>query len=93
MSSDDESSTARPEPRYQLRSNTQSFEPISLSSRSSHGTIKHPQHHRHLVQLLPGIQVTLHQQYIKVHLEGQISGVRLLLHLLSHHHRILRCKL
>jgi hypothetical protein len=35
MSSDDESTTARPEPRYQLRSNTQSFEPISLSSRSS----------------------------------------------------------
>jgi len=35
MSSDDESTTARPEPRYQLRSNTQSFESISLSSRSS----------------------------------------------------------
>jgi len=35
MSSDDESTTARPEPRYQLRSNTQSLEPISLSSRSS----------------------------------------------------------
>jgi hypothetical protein len=35
MSSDDESTTAQPEPRYQLRSNTQSFEPISLSSRSS----------------------------------------------------------
>ncbi len=35
MSLDDESSTARPEPRYQVRSNTQSFEPISLSSRSS----------------------------------------------------------
>ncbi len=35
MSLDDESITAHPEPRYQLRSNTQSFEPISLSSRSS----------------------------------------------------------
>ncbi len=35
MSSDDESTTTRPEPRYQLRSNTQSFESISLSSRSS----------------------------------------------------------
>jgi len=35
MSSDDESTTARPKPRYQLRSNTQSFEPISLSSRAS----------------------------------------------------------
>ncbi len=35
MSSDDESMTAQPEPRYQLRSNTQSFEPISLSSRAS----------------------------------------------------------
>ncbi len=35
MSSDDESSTARLEPRYHLRSNTQSFEPISLSSRFS----------------------------------------------------------
>ncbi len=35
MSSDDESTTARPEPKYQLRSNTQSFEPISLSSRAS----------------------------------------------------------
>ncbi len=35
MSSDDESTTIHPEPRYQLRSNTQSFEPISLSSRAS----------------------------------------------------------
>ncbi len=35
MSSDDESTTTHPEPRYQLRSNTQSFEPISLSSRAS----------------------------------------------------------
>ncbi len=35
MSSDDESSTTHPEPRYQLWSNTQPFEPISLSSRSS----------------------------------------------------------
>ncbi len=35
MSSDDESTTTQPEPRYLLRSNTQSFEPISLSSRSS----------------------------------------------------------
>jgi len=32
---DDESTTTHPEPRYQLRSNTQPFEPISLSSRSS----------------------------------------------------------
>jgi len=35
MSSDDESTIAQPEPRFQLRSNTQSFEPISLNSRSS----------------------------------------------------------
>jgi hypothetical protein len=35
MSSDDESTTVQLEPRYQLRNNTQSFEPISLSSRSS----------------------------------------------------------
>ncbi len=35
MSSDDESTTTHPEPRYQLRSNTQPFELISLSSRSS----------------------------------------------------------
>ncbi len=35
MSSDDESTTIHLEPRYQLRSNTQPFEPISLSSRSS----------------------------------------------------------
>ncbi len=35
MSSNDESTTVHPELRYQLRSNTQSFEPISLSSRSS----------------------------------------------------------
>ncbi len=35
MSSDDESTTTHPEPRYQLRSNTQPFEPISLSSQSS----------------------------------------------------------
>ncbi len=35
MSLDDESTIARPEPRYGLRSNTQSFEPIYLSSWSS----------------------------------------------------------
>jgi hypothetical protein len=35
MSSNDESTTAQPKPMYQLRNNTQSFEPISLSSRSS----------------------------------------------------------
>ncbi len=35
MSSDDESTTAQPKPRYQLWSNTQSLEPISLSSQSS----------------------------------------------------------
>jgi len=35
MSSDDESTIDRQEPRYQLQSNTQSFEPISLSSQSS----------------------------------------------------------
>jgi hypothetical protein len=58
------------------------------------GTIKRLQRHRHLVQLLPRIQVqvTLHQQYIRVHLEGLINGVCLLLHQLSHHHRIFCCK-
>ncbi len=35
MSSDDESITTQPEPKYQLRSNTQSFELISLRSQSS----------------------------------------------------------
>jgi hypothetical protein len=35
MSSNDESTTTQPEPKYQLQSNTQSFEPISLNSRSS----------------------------------------------------------
>jgi hypothetical protein len=35
MSSDDESTTTQPEPRYQLRSNTQSFELIFLSSQFS----------------------------------------------------------
>ncbi len=35
MSSDDESTTTHLEPRYQLWSNTQSFEPISLSSWAS----------------------------------------------------------
>ncbi len=35
MSLDDDSTTAQPKPRYQLRNNTQSFESISLSSRSS----------------------------------------------------------
>jgi hypothetical protein len=35
MFSDDESSITHPELRYQLRSNTQPFEPISLNSRSS----------------------------------------------------------
>ncbi len=52
--------------------------------------IKHLQCHHHQAQLPPGIQVqvTLHQRYIKVHLEGLISGV----HLLSHHHYIFRFK-
>jgi hypothetical protein len=35
MSSDDESTTTQPEPKYQLRSNTQSFKSIFLSSWSS----------------------------------------------------------
>jgi hypothetical protein len=35
MSSDDENTIAHIEPRYQLRTNTQPFESISLSSRSS----------------------------------------------------------
>jgi len=35
MSLDDESTIAHPKPRYQLGSNTESFESISLSSRSS----------------------------------------------------------
>ncbi len=35
MFSDDESTITHQEPRFQLRSNTQPFEPISLSSRSS----------------------------------------------------------
>ncbi len=35
MSSNDESTTAQLEPKYQLWNNTQSFEPIFLSSRSS----------------------------------------------------------
>jgi hypothetical protein len=35
MSSDDENNIARLEPRYQLQSNTQSFEPISLNSQFS----------------------------------------------------------
>jgi hypothetical protein len=58
------------------------------------GTIKHLQHHHHPVQFVPGIEVhvTLHQRYIRVHLEGLISGVCLLLHQLSHPHRIFRCK-
>ncbi len=57
-------------------------------------TIKRLQHYCHLVQLLPRIQVqvTLHQRYIKVHVEGLISGVRMLLHQLSHHHYILHYK-
>ncbi len=57
-------------------------------------TIKRLQHHCHLVQLLPGIQVqvTLHQQYIWIHLEVLIIGVHLPPHLLSHHHCIFRYK-
>ncbi len=53
-------------------------------------TIKHLKCHCHLVQLLPRIkvQVTLHQRYIRVHLERLISGVHLLSHQLSHHHYI-----
>jgi len=59
------------------------------------GTIKCLLCHHHLVQFLLGIQVhvTLHQLYIKVHLEGLISGVRPLPHLLSHYHHIFHCKL
>ncbi len=66
-----------------------------LCARDLHnGTIKHLQRHRHPIQLLLWIQVqvTLHQQYIKVHLEGLINGVHLLPHQLSHHHRIFHCK-
>ncbi len=57
-------------------------------------TIKRLQHHRHVVQILLGVQVqvTLHQWYMRVHLEGLINGVHMLLHQLSHHHCILCCK-
>jgi hypothetical protein len=94
MSLDDKGTTAQPKPKYQLRSNTQSFEPISLNSNLRNGTIKCLQRHCHLVQLLLGIhvQVTLHERYIKVHLKGLINGVRMLSHLLSHLHHIFRCK-
>jgi hypothetical protein len=94
MSSDDESTTAYPEPRYQLQSNTQSFEPISLSSRSLrwyHQASTAPSSSNTTLTGNSGSCYT-HQWYIKVHLEGLISGVHLLLHLLSHHHRIFRCK-
>jgi len=39
------------------------------------------------------VQATLHQWYIRVHLEGLINGVHLLPHQLSHHHYIFYCKL
>jgi hypothetical protein len=56
--------------------------------------IKPLQRHLHQIQLLLEIQVqvTLHQQCIRVHLEGLINRVHLLLHLLSHHQCIYRCK-
>ncbi len=95
MSLDDESTTAHPEPRYCYKV---THNPLNqyLSAHDLHDDIiKHLQHHCHQAQLLLGIQVqvTLHQQYIKVHLEGLINGVHLLLHLLSHHHYIFHCKL
>ncbi len=65
-----------------------------LSAHDLHnGTNKCLGRHHHLVQLLLGIQVkvTLHQRYIRVHLEGLISGV-CLLQLLSHQYHIFRCK-
>jgi hypothetical protein len=56
-------------------------------------TIKHLQCHRHPVQPLLGIQVqvTLHQQYIKVYLEGLISGVCLLSHQLCRNPNLTKC--
>jgi len=74
MSSNDENTTTQLKPRYQLRSNTQSFELISLNLQSSQWY--------HPVQLLLEIQVqvTLYQLYIRVHLKGLISGVRMLSH-------------
>jgi len=94
MSLDDEGTIAQPEPKYQLQSNTQSFELISLSLNLRDSTIKHLQRHYHPIQLLSGIhvQVTLNQQYIKVHLKGLINGVHMLSHLLSHLHCIFYCK-
>jgi hypothetical protein len=94
MSLDDKGTTAQPKPKYQLRSNTQSFELIFLSSNLRDGTIKCLQCHCHPAQLLLGIhvQVTLHERYIKVHLKGLINGVHLLSHLLSHLHCIFYCK-
>jgi hypothetical protein len=58
------------------------------------GVIKRLHCHHHPVQLLLGIQiqVTIHQKYIRVHLEGLINGVCLLLQKLSHHHHIFHCK-
>ncbi len=57
-------------------------------------TIKCLERHCHPVQLLLGIQVqvTLHQRYIRIHLEGLLNGVCLLPHQLSHHHCIFHCK-
>jgi hypothetical protein len=49
MSLNDESTTTQPEPKYQLQSNTQSFEPILWAHNLHNGTIKCLQHHRHLV--------------------------------------------
>jgi len=95
MSSDDENTTTHPEPRYQLRSNTQPFEPISLSSRSSrryHQASTTPSSSSTTPIRNSGSGYTTSTIH-KVHLEGLISGVHLLLHLRSHHHCILRCKL
>ncbi len=94
MSSDDENTTTQLEPKYQLRSNTQSLELISLSSRSSRRY-----HQASTAPLSSSITPTRNSGsgYITsmVH-QSPFGGAHQwgtpIAALLSHHHRIFRCK-
>jgi len=94
LSLDDENITAQPEPRYQLRSNAQSFKLISLSSWSSrqyHQTFATPPSSNTTPTRNSNscyITSTVHQNSFG----GVNQWVRLMSHLLSHHHRIFHCK-
>jgi len=95
MSWDDESNTVQPKPRYQLQNNTQSFESISLSSRSLrqyHQMSRTPPSSNTTPTKSSDSGYTISTVH-KIPFGGLINAVRMLSHQLSHHHCILYCEL